>query len=107
MNWITPDDFDTTVKGTVCTYDNFILSDSLMDEFTGDVGVFRFAVENAAASIVLAHNPPSGDPTPSDEDVTITRRLVEAGRALEIPILDHVILGDNAFHSLKESGAIP
>ena len=69
--------------------------------------VFRFAVENAAASIVLAHNHPSGDPTPSDEDVTITRRLVEAGRALEIPILDHVILGDNAFHSLKESGAIP
>jgi DNA repair protein RadC len=69
--------------------------------------VFRFAVENAAASIVLAHNHPSGDPTPSDEDVTITRRLVEAGRALEIPILDHVILGENVFHSLKESGAIP
>ena len=45
MNWITPDDFDTTVKGTVCTYDNFILSDSLTDEFTGAIEVFRFDTE--------------------------------------------------------------
>lgn len=45
MNWITPDDFDTTVKGTVCTYDNFLLSDSLMDEFSGEIEVFRFDTE--------------------------------------------------------------
>ena len=66
--------------------------------------VFRFAVENSAASIILAHNHPSGDPTPSREDVTITKLLVDAGRTLEIPLLDHVILGDNRFESLKESG---
>jgi DNA repair protein RadC len=55
--------------------------------------VFREAVRAACAAVVLAHNHPSGDPTPSAEDVRITRQLVEAGRVLDIRVLDHVILG--------------
>jgi DNA repair protein RadC len=66
--------------------------------------VFKSAIMIGAASIILAHNHPSGDPTPSPEDVALTRRAVEAGALLEITILDHLILGDNRFTSLKEKG---
>lgn len=55
--------------------------------------VFREAVRNSAASVILAHNHPSGDPTPSKEDIDITRRLLEAGRILGIRVVDHVICG--------------
>ncbi len=68
--------------------------------------VFRFAVDNSAASIILVHNHPSGDPKPSKEDVEITQRLMDAGRLLEIPVLDHVILGDGTYNSLKDMGVV-
>ncbi len=74
--------------------------------------VFREAVRAACAAVVLAHNHPSGDPTPSAEDVRITRQLVEAGRVLDIRVLDHVILGLPAagagrdFCSLQEAGLV-
>ena len=55
--------------------------------------VFREAVRDSAASVILGHNHPSGDPTPSKEDIDITRRLIEAGKILGIRILDHVICG--------------
>lgn len=55
--------------------------------------VFREAVRQSAASVILAHNHPSGDPTPSKEDIDVTRRLVEAGKILGIPVVDHLILG--------------
>ena len=55
--------------------------------------VFREAVSQSAASVILAHNHPSGDPTPSKEDIDITRRLVEAGRILGIRIVDHIVCG--------------
>jgi DNA repair protein RadC len=55
--------------------------------------VFRGAILQSACSIVLVHNHPSGDPTPSAEDLSITRQLVEAGKILDIKVLDHVILG--------------
>ena len=55
--------------------------------------VFREAVRHSAASAILSHNHPSGDPTPSKEDIDITRRLVEAGKILGIRVLDHVICG--------------
>ena len=64
--------------------------------------VFRFALEEAAASIILTHNHPSGDPTPSDDDIRATRQLVEAGKLMDIPVLDHVIIGDGRFISMKE-----
>ena len=70
----------------------------------------RQVVENAlyagASTIILAHNHPSGDPTPSPEDVALTRKLVEAGSLLDIPVLDHLILGDGKFISLKEKGIL-
>ena len=59
-----------------------------------------------ASAVILAHNHPSGDPTPSPEDVALTRKLVEAGSLLDIPVLDHLILGDGKFISLKEKGIL-
>ena len=69
--------------------------------------VFETAVKNFAASMILVHNHPSGDPTPSAEDINITRRLVQAGKIMDIPVLDHVVIGDDCFISLKEKGLIP
>ena len=67
--------------------------------------VFKAAILANAASILLAHNHPSGDPTPSPEDVAVSRRLHEAGEILGIALLDHVVIGDGArFVSLKEKG---
>lgn len=68
--------------------------------------VFRAAIRFAAASMILFHNHPSGDPNPSREDIAVTQRLVKAGRIMDIPVLDHIILGDNRFLSLKERGLL-
>jgi DNA repair protein RadC len=62
--------------------------------------VFRVAVVEGAAGVILVHNHPSGDPTPSEEDRAVTRQLVAAGRALGIPVMDHVIIGDASFRSV-------
>jgi len=64
--------------------------------------VFRAAVRANAASIIVVHNHPSGDPTPSPEDVQVTKLIVEAGALLDINVLDHLIIGKNRFVSLKE-----
>lgn len=64
--------------------------------------VFRPLIRMAAAGGVLVHNHPSGDPTPSSEDLELTRRLREVGRVLGIPIIDHIVIGDNSFRSLAE-----
>jgi DNA repair protein RadC len=66
--------------------------------------VFRLAVVERASGVILVHNHPSGDPTPSAEDRAVTRQLQEAGRALGIPVLDHVIVGDGRFTSMGEAG---
>ncbi|WP_141334305.1 DNA repair protein RadC [Paenibacillus sp. tmac-D7] len=66
--------------------------------------VFRAAIKRSSASIVCAHNHPSGDPTPSPEDIQMTKRLVEAGDIVGIEVLDHLIIGDLRFVSLKELG---
>jgi DNA repair protein RadC len=66
--------------------------------------VFREAVKLNTASILVAHNHPSGDPTPSPEDVAVTRALVEAGKLLDIEVLDHVIIGRSGYSSLKARG---
>jgi DNA repair protein RadC len=68
--------------------------------------VFRLAVLEGAAAVILVHNHPSGDPTPSPDDRASTRQLAQAGRALGIPVLDHVIVGDGRFVSLAEEGAL-
>ena len=66
--------------------------------------VFRPAIRAAAAGIVLVHNHPSGDPSPSREDLTVTRRLVDAGKVVGIPVVDHVVVAERGFHSFHESG---
>lgn len=67
--------------------------------------VFRLAVVEGAAGIILVHNHPSGDPTPSAEDRAVTRQLAEAGRALGIPVLDHVVVGDGCWRSAAGEGS--
>ncbi|HUV90451.1 MAG TPA: DNA repair protein RadC [Anaerolineae bacterium] len=66
--------------------------------------VFRDAVKRNCAAIIVAHNHPSGDPTPSPEDVEVTRQLVAAGNLLDIEVLDHLIIGQQRFVSLRERG---
>ncbi len=68
--------------------------------------VFKAAIFDSANGIIVAHNHPSGDPTPSREDIEITKKLVESGAFLGIPLLDHVIIGDDKYHSMKEAGHI-
>lgn len=68
--------------------------------------VFRVAIRRSAASIIVAHNHPSGNPSPSPEDIDVTRRLIEAGQILGVDVLDHLIIGDHQFISLKEKGYI-
>lgn len=69
--------------------------------------VFREAIREGASSIIIVHNHPSGDPTPSREDIEITGRLAEIGQMLEIPVNDHVILGDGKrFESLHRRGIL-
>jgi DNA repair protein RadC len=66
--------------------------------------VFREAIKWSAASIICLHNHPSGDPAPSREDIEVTKRLVECGKMIGIDVLDHLIIGENKFVSLKEKG---
>lgn len=66
--------------------------------------VFREPIRSNSASIAVVHNHPSGDPTPSPEDVRVTEMIVEAGALLDIAVLDHLIIGRNRFVSLKERG---
>ena len=68
--------------------------------------VFKTAVKCSAASIILVHNHPSGDPSPSKEDIEITRRLVQAGSIMGIDVIDHLIIGQEKCCSLKEKGII-
>lgn len=68
--------------------------------------VFKSAILNNAASIVMAHNHPSFDPTPSKEDYDVTKRIVEAGHILGIELLDHIIVGNESGISLREKGYI-
>lgn len=66
--------------------------------------VFRSAIKEAAASVLFVHNHPSGDPSPSKDDLFITKRLVETGKIVGIPVLDHVIISDGRYVSLMEKG---
>lgn len=68
--------------------------------------VFREAIRNSAVSCIVIHNHPSGDPTPSQEDIKITERLIEAGEIIGIAVLDHIIIGDNTFLSFKQQGIL-
>ena len=66
--------------------------------------VFRDAVRINAAAVIIAHNHPSGDPTPSPEDVAVTKAIVEAGKLLDIEVLDHLVIGQGRYVSMKAKG---
>ena len=68
--------------------------------------IFKPAIEKLASSIVLCHNHPSGNLKPSDADLKLTTKLKEAGKSLDIPILDHLIIGDNAYFSFADEGIL-
>jgi DNA repair protein RadC len=66
--------------------------------------LFREAIRANCASLIVVHNHPSGDPTPSPEDVAVTRQIVDAGKLLDVDVLDHLVIGRQRFVSLKERG---
>lgn len=66
--------------------------------------VFRVAIRRNSANLIVVHNHPSGDPTPSPDDVAVTRAIIQAGKLLDVEVLDHVVIGRGRFVSLKERG---
>lgn len=92
-------------KNRVLAIDNVAVG-SLNSSFVHPREVFKGPVRRSAAAVILVHNHPSGDPSPSLEDIQVTRRLVEAGKILGIEVLDHLILGDGSFVSMKEKGLL-
>lgn len=87
------------VIGTQCIYRGSLNSSTIR---IGEI--FRLALDATAATLILAHNHPSGDPSPSPEDIGVTRKIVEAGKLLSVEVLDHLIIGNGRFTSLKERG---
>jgi len=68
--------------------------------------VFRLAIAEGAAGIIVVHNHPSGDPTPSADDRKVTQQLVEAGKIIDIPVYDHVVIGNGRYVSFAEAGLL-
>lgn len=82
-----------------------ILSNGTVNaSFSNPRDIFLTALKYGAVSVILLHNHPSGDPTPSREDILTTKRVSEAGQLIGIPLMDHIIIGDNTYVSLKERG---
>lgn len=91
---------------------NKLLKDMIISEGTVNTSImptreiFVQAVKYEAVNIIMLHNHPSGDPSPSSEDIRVTKRLSEAGNLIGITLMDHIIIGDNRYVSLKEQGFI-
>jgi len=92
-------------KNQIITIENISIG-NLNSSIVHPREVFNMAIKRSANSIILVHNHPSGDPTPSSEDINITNRLIEAGNILGIKVLDHIIIGDNKYISFKERNII-
>lgn len=86
--------------------DMIISSGSVNASILAPREIFLNALKYGAVNIILLHNHPSGDPTPSKEDINSTRRLIDAGNLIGIKLIDHIIIGDNRFISLKEKGIL-
>lgn len=80
---------------------------SLNESIINSREIFKIALEEGASGIILAHNHPSGDPIPSEADIESTKDIHQAGTIMGIPLLDHIIIGDKTYWSLKENGIIP
>lgn len=85
---------------------SFISSGGLAGTVVDAKVVFQIALKSNASSIILAHNHPSGNTQPSDSDIKLTMRLKEAGKYLDLPVLDHVILTSETYYSLADEGHI-
>lgn len=83
-----------------------ITTGSLDSSLISPRDLFKQAMSANSASVIVAHNHPSGDPTPSREDIAVTKRLAQAGEMIGIEVLDHIIIGDGRWVSLKERGLI-
>lgn len=92
-------------KGNIISSENISVGD-LCSSVVHPRETFKSAIKRSAAAIIFVHNHPSGDPTPSNEDIAITKRLIEAGNILGISVLDHIIIGDGVFVSMKASDLI-
>ena len=92
-------------KGNIISSENISVGD-LCSSVVHPRETFKSAIKRSAAAIIFVHNHPSGDPTPSNEDIAITKRLIEAENILGISVLDHIIIGDGVFVSMKASDLI-
>lgn len=92
-------------KNQVISHETIFIGD-LHTTVASPKEIFRAAMRRHSASIICFHNHPSGDPTPSREDVAVTRRLMEVGEAIGIEVLDHIIIGDGCYVSMKERGLV-
>ena len=101
--WILPLD----CQSRVCAAGPVVITRGLLNSsLVHSREVFHAAIEAHAAGMILVHNHPSGDPTPSAEDRAVTRQLVEAGKLLDIPVYDHVIVGRGRYLSFAEAGLL-
>jgi DNA repair protein RadC len=104
MNYLDREHFkviNLNTKSQVLGIDNISIG-SLNASLVHPREVFKQAIKRSTARLILVHNHPSGDPQPSREDLALTKRLCEAGELLGIPVLDHIILGNNNYLSMKE-----
>ncbi|MCR1935299.1 RadC family protein [Clostridium tepidum] len=90
----------------IVTYIRDIFIGTLNSSIVHPREIFCEAIKKNGASIIICHNHPSGDPTPSQEDINITLRLKECGKLIGIDLLDHIIIGENKYISIKEKGII-
>lgn len=104
---------DLTQECLYCVFLNtrrFVVSErkifvgSLTESIINPREIFKFAIEDNAAAVIIAHNHPSGESTPSQSDLDSTSEIIKAGKILGIEVLDHLIIGQNSFWSLKENG---
>lgn len=79
---------------------------TLAMSIVGPREIFREAIREGASCLAVVHNHPSGDPTPSPEDIEVTDKLIKLGKMLDIPVIDHLIIGDRRYYSFKEKGVI-
>lgn len=92
----------STKNRLICT--KTLTVGTLNASFAKSREVFRYALQYNAAAVILLHNHPSGDPEPSHEDIKVTNQIAEAGQIMEIPVLDHIVIGDGIYVSLCERG---
>jgi DNA repair protein RadC len=95
--WVLVLDIKNRVKKIVKLYQGTVSSSNIRI-----AEIFRQAIIENSPTIVIAHNHPSGDPTPSPEDIVLTRAIIEAGKFLDIKVLDHLIIGKNRYLSFKQ-----